>query len=477
MPIELSRRGQVTTVNRLPRRFPGGGHRPTGPALAGGARPVFGGGNLPALGYNPGITDPAQQIAYQQLLSAGATPQFAAQVSRSGSQRVNAIISRLSVGQIYQILGRVTSGAELVSELNKPGGGILSDIVGGVLAALGAAIGIVGAAFGQAELLPLGAAISAEGVRELTTQSDSRQPRINATPALAPLASRAIRAIANYLEPGPGPDGQPQAGRTSQGVPILDQTTDCPTCGGANLPPEGSSAPQLGDNLPMTSDARGPTLQPPLDTGSPDLELPPPPQPGGELDNPPGYPPVAYQPSNNYPYQPELLNPLREQPGNQPIPDQIRALRDQLNDEIQTEQRQLMDQRGQQNRVNQIRDQIDQLKQLEKVPPSQRDIPSELALKHRLMNDLDNLERGQPALQIPNQPTAPELRGPGPQGGGQPQEQPGNQPALGHAHPTEAVQFCVGCQSQEDAILFLNGEPAACSVIPGSTTNVEVPHG
>lgn len=468
-------------------RFTG---RPTGPALAGGLQPAFGGGKLRALGYNPSLTGEAS-IVYQALLNAGATPEYALAVTRQGSARSNKIIANLSEGQIYQILGRHLSPSQLLDALNAPTGGILGDIIGGTLIALGTVLDVVGAAFGAPIL---GVPLQAAGVGELASSNAQQVARrgepaprnqIDLTPALLSGAGQLLRkygpqigqAVQNLIQPGPGPDGTPQPGMTPQGVPILDQTTDCPTCGSGPAPQPGEGELPPSPSLDLTSQpGSSPTLQPPPSQPS-DFSLPPP--DAGEI-----YPPTyqldypAPQPNDNPGNVPLLLNQPGQQPGNVPliinqtIPQQIQQLRDQLGQEIQTEQQQLINQRGQQQQLHDIAQKVNQLRDLEKQPADQRDIPNELAQKRQLLRDLDNLQNGQPVLNLPEQPgKAPELppaTPPGPQGY-QPQIQrgPGPQPQV--TPPPQPVQFCVGCQSQEDAILFLNGEPSACSVVPGST--------
>lgn len=145
-----------------------------------------------------------------------------------------------------------------------------------------------------------------------------------------------------------------------------------------------------------------------------------------------------------------------------------------LRQEIQTEESQ---QTAQQ--IQQAQNEIDRLRQLESQPPAQRDIPAELEQKRNLLRQLERLGQqvGQPTLpapqpsigpsgeQVPTLQPSPEgapPQGPGPQ-------LPGSGPEPAPAPLGPKVSFCVGCQDEEDAILFLNGEPAKCSVIPGST--------
>lgn len=173
--------------------------------------------------------------------------------------------------------------------------------------------------------------------------------------------------------------------------------------------------------------------------------------------------------------QPVQIAPLLDTSKPCPECDGLRGQQGQLRQEIQLEQQQESTQLQQQHQQE-----IEHFHQLEQQPVSQRDIPRELQQKQQLLqeiqNEINSLQSGQPIQQPvegapapllnPEQPTGqPPLEiQPGPQQGTQPQQ---GQPEQGQ--PTPHVQFCVGCASQEDAILFLNGEPSQCSVIPGST--------
>lgn len=133
-----------------------------------------------------------------------------------------------------------------------------------------------------------------------------------------------------------------------------------------------------------------------------------------------------------------------------------RQEQDQLKKEIQIERQQNTDQQ-----LEQIGQELEQLQELEQQPLSQRDVSKELQRKAELQAQLDQL--GNQTAEQPSSP-APFV----PANIEQfpiPQRQPSQEP----------ITFCVGCQSNEDAILFLNGEPSACSVIPGSTKPLTPP--
>jgi hypothetical protein len=153
----------------------------------------------------------------------------------------------------------------------------------------------------------------------------------------------------------------------------------------------------------------------------------------------------------------------------------ITKQRSDLQQHIQREQLQQL-----QQRIQQQQQELDQFTQQESQDASQRDITSELQSKQQLLSQLNQELRqiqqlGQPGEQ---QPGGASTTGP------TPTTPPGSVPTLAPPQPTQppqpsslyppqaqsnGVTFCVGCDSEEDAILFLNGEPAKCSVIPGST--------
>lgn len=180
------------------------------------------------------------------------------------------------------------------------------------------------------------------------------------------------------------------------------------------------------------------------------------PQPGGPA---PGLPvPILDQTSDCPSCTPRgrLQKQLQEQ--------ETRTLRD-----IEREQGQLTEQQ-----LSQQSQELSRLEQFETQPAGQRDIPKELQRKQQVLQQIRNEEYqlgGQPAPQQPGQPEFPTPSQPAPQL--QPQSQQNAQheieQELHDQHDHVPVQFCVGCKSQEDAILFLNGEPSQCSVIPGST--------
>jgi hypothetical protein len=436
--------------------------RPSGAALAGGKTAAYGGGNLPALGYRSNFPNPQSQIVYQTLVSAGATPEFASQVARAGSARANQIISHLSVGQIYQMLGRVQTPGQLLEALNAPTGGILGDILGPIGALVG---GVIGAAVGAPGLGAVLGYAAGEAASRAVPARRTERPTFQ-VPTLGRIVVPAISAVGRYLAPGqevppgPGPDGLPRAGRDINGVPILDQETPCPTCGTGSQTPTLAQPGYPAYNQPYGGE--NPALEPGLTRqpgGTPQLLPPTPPQPGNFTLPPPDQVPTLLEQPNNVPGQvPQIViqpgdvnSPqIVPQTGDHQIPQIINQLRDQLNQEIQVEQQQAVTQSIVTDQLRQIRDQVQELKQQESRPVETRNIRQELQQKHQLLQQLDQVEQQQQQL---NQQTAQQLI----------------QPTPTPAPKPEPVQFCVGCQSQEDAILFLNGESAACSVIPGST--------
>lgn len=169
--------------------------------------------------------------------------------------------------------------------------------------------------------------------------------------------------------------------------------------------------------------------------------------------------------------------------------DRLGRQRQQLQQEIHTEQQQQLDQR-----IQQRQQQLDQLEQLEHQPAEQRDIPQELIEKQELLQQIEQDLADQLPQQPPQQPppatpaTQPTGRVPHlDQPAGEQQQldqiaaqkfaQRAQQPQLQQPQTGSqaGVTFCVGCSSEEDAILFLNGEPSNCSVIPGSTKPLALP--
>lgn len=116
----------------------------------------------------------------------------------------------------------------------------------------------------------------------------------------------------------------------------------------------------------------------------------------------------------------------------------------------------------------------------------QRQIEEKQALLEQIGQELQEIESQQASNQLPNVPpdnTQLAQRAGPPQFGNSYQNQ-GYQPTASSSGssretgiftaqppPTPAPQpvvFCVGCQSQNDAFRFLNGEPSQCSVIPNT---------
>ena len=145
---------------------------------------------------------------------------------------------------------------------------------------------------------------------------------------------------------------------------------------------------------------------------------------------------------------------------------QLQQERDALRQEQQTEQGQLT-----QQQLDQIQTQIERLKASEQTQQSDQQITQSLQEKQDLLNQLTQIQQGQggggqPVVSTPTTVPAPMLQQ---NDAAQQIEQ-----ELEHAHEAHGVQFCVGCQTNEDAILFLNGEPSKCSVVPGTTKELNV---
>lgn len=189
----------------------------------------------------------------------------------------------------------------------------------------------------------------------------------------------------------------------------------------------------------------------------------------------PGGPVTAPQPGS--PGQPApILDQKSDCPSCTP---QGRRLQRQLSQQktqtlrdIQREQEQLTEQE-----LTQQAQQLSQLESTETQPQSIQQIEQSLQQKQQVLQQIEQEQQtlggqpgGQPGSPVTNvsQP-APQLQPSSSQAAQQEIQQ-----ELQQQQSSEAIQFCVGCQSQEDAILFLNGEPSKCSVIPGSTKQINV---
>ncbi len=215
-----------------------------------------------------------------------------------------------------------------------------------------------------------------------------------------------------------------------------------------------------------------------LPTPQPQPNIPPPPRPPGpqptDFTKPPPPPPPPPQPIPTLDQQKECLTCDSDRR-------KFTQQREQLTKSIQTEQSQ-----QRQKTAEQQAQQLQQYTQQEQQPAAQRDIASELQSKYQLLSQLNseiaqlttqNLPQGSPQTSFP---TSPQGQLPGEIPTLLP-EQPSPTtptpltPTLPRPAPQQGVTFCVGCKSEEDAILFLNGEPAECSVIPGSTQPLALP--
>ncbi|MDR5728007.1 MAG: hypothetical protein RB191_11340 [Terriglobia bacterium] len=235
--------------------------------------------------------------------------------------------------------------------------------------------------------------------------------------------------------------------------------------------------------------------------------------------NPSMYPKNPFQPVNPFqpgnpqtPQNPQYPLPP-QQPGDVPTVDpskcqgctpkqrqlqrELENQKGQLQREIQTEQQQQGD-----KQLTQQQQQLQHFKDLESQPSQGRDIQRELQQKAELLNQI---ERELEDLQfLANNPGSQASLPQSGNGGNPPVQtqpspvaQPGEVPTVqtNHAHgrgeldeldhekqldqifmqgqpsndmpdASKAVKFCVACATQNDAYLFLNGEPSACSVVP-----------
>jgi hypothetical protein len=489
----------------------------------GGLTGGFGGGNLLALGYQPGLSG-AQAVAYEALMQAGATPQYARMVANS--KRASRVLAGLTEGQIYQILGLDLKPGDLVRELELSIGGSL---LGGILGGLGAILlapetgGLsipAGIALGS-QLGGFAGETAASGL-EISSALSQSHPTVSVHPHATPHVQAprpsfaqnlvtAARALPNAIRSGfqfgtevgnAFEDAFGAAVAPPGSAPVSQQPMDYEspdTIGPAAQPYEATPSNTLEipqaytpEYTPSVSEDTNPVEFTPSSEG-PEI-LPPPPEllpdssgwcPGGKCAGGPYFPGMETQPSDQPTGGPvfsgqgqgdriaQLINqaqqeiqteqqqqqqkqccqdegfipaqqgdcpqgyeltmdeacddgccqPVRQQPANQPGQRGVRP----INYQPSNQPAQRPDLKPQ---LDDIQRQLQDLASKEQQPAGQRNIPAEIAQKQKLLNQLHDLQQQ-------------------------------NQP--------QPVTFCMTCQSHEDAIMFLNGEQAACNVKPGST--------
>lgn len=188
-------------------------------------------------------------------------------------------------------------------------------------------------------------------------------------------------------------------------------------------------------------------------------------QPNGQ----PSFPPLSPQP-HRAPKLDESKPCPSCSPRGRELQREIRSQQERTLRDIRTETDQEIEEQ-----LSQQEQQLTQLEHQETQPAGQRDINRELQQKQNILQNLQQQES-----QLINQ------------GQTQPAAQPGAEPAprliesqqqqnaqeLEHELESQSqhetpLTFCIGCKSQEDAIMFLNGEPSACSVMPGTTKYIQ----
>ncbi len=386
------------------------------------SRSAEAGGNLPALGYiPPGTLTPQGAAIYNALIAAGETPQHALNVARG--------LANKSAGEIDSILRGAAAGGAAGS-VGLALGCLLCIPIG---AAVGAIAGAIGGLFGggSPDLSGVGRPQNQprqfqRGPQPEGDGADLEHQLIGAAISQAP---RAVSAISQFLK------GLFGGSAPNQGEEAPD-----------NLPPANPlPAPQPyfpAPNTEVLPSLTGPNAQP---TPTPTYAYPGP-QPGydpyqSELQ------PLGHQPltpidigPQPQPYQqPQIQRTPAPQPSQYPNEDLVNRLRDQLTDEIRVEQHQDATQKAHQirNQLGDIKKQLDDLRQLEKQPADQRNIPQELRQKQQLQDQLNDLDQRSRDLPQDIQPT-----GSGP------------------------ISFCVTCDDEQDALFFMNGEGdgASCTV-------------
>lgn len=367
----------------------------------------------------------AQEAIYAKLLLAGATPNYALSVARSAGPRAVSILNHLTAGQIFQILGLNLSADQLVQQLEySTAGSILGSIIGSIFGSAegppGAFIGgIAGAAAGQA---------AAQAYRA-DTLSRGSSPTVRQGPA-----RRAFRQQPQRAQHATGFDIDDIIDAIPKGFqfgvklanklgPLLFPATQPPV---VEAPPAGYPAYQ--DANPQQPPPQVPYYANPSTEILPQVYQPSEgPETEANQDN--RYPePQPYCPAGapcSYAVVPQYQGQPSERPsgtgpGPQPQPcatcDEIANLRAQTQQEIQTEQRQLQHEQQNQNRQqqrqieNRLRDleqTLDNLRQLERQPADQRNIPQELQAKQQIQHELDRLEPEARQLALQRPPRQP----------------------------------------------------------------------
>jgi hypothetical protein len=456
------------------------------------SRGVESGGNIPALGFVPTGLSAAQSILYDQLLQLGIPPQ------RARSLVNDARLFGKTLGELDSILSGAGEGAAAGFAIGAAAGaGVASLFTAPIGAGIGAVVGGIAGAFGGGSKpstgyrgepprprapvvnLPAIASDIAQGIdfgESLANQlgqifnNSAQPPRVDAAAPVSEIP-QAPAAQPYYYNPSTevipsvtGPGAQPttyiqgpdeaayrawQAAQNegmydsadydrgyAQGQQMLAENRAFYQNGGQGEPPniEPLKVPGIQNNEFFDQGWRDA-----FQDGGHSLEIPRyQPQPSGEryqdqlerqqgedtrdLQN------LERQLSDGGGNIPLVVN---QNTANQTI-DKLNQLERQLNDEIAREQQQdasniPRDDIPQQ--IAQIENQIQQFRQLENQPASQRDIPQELQQKNVLQRQIQRLKDR--AKQIATQ---------------------------------RAVRFCMRCESQEDALKFLNGEVGACNV-------------
>jgi hypothetical protein len=467
---------------------------PGGPVLAGGRRPAFFGGNVRALGYQPGL-DAAQSIAYQALLAAGADREYALRVALGATDRIARIISSLPSGALYQLTNLHLPVDQLLAEIGLGrGSGLLDSILTGIDTALGIQPLVTafktghysnllapfnapggGITFNPSEIArnalnyglneirfgggEAGGGIGAGDIAQAAEQAEQGvQAGLQASATPPATRTRPFRAAPPTPKPSffqnliRGIQTIPQAIR--QGTDFADELFDALGQGGEGNPPPPPPPP------PMQAQPYAP--EGPLTTPlGQNVEEIPQQYPGniGEVEHiqPPEYPsyPLEIQPSAGHEpipleIQPQLQRPTYPGPqggggggggrptypgpqgGNCPTCQTVEQLEQQT-------QKQLSDETALKalgsTTPQQTQQIVDELRQIE----DQLNQPTSPQQKQSILNRLRTLR--QSCSNVCQQ-------------------------------VKQKISFCMECDDQDEAMKFLNGEQAACNVVPGSQSSV-----
>jgi hypothetical protein len=428
-----------------------------GSAIYGGNRPAFYGGNVRALGFQPGLSQ-LQSIAYQALLSAGASPEEARMVANRGDGYIKSLLSRLSPGQIKQITGQDLNASQLLSLLF-PGSSIWGAITGGLEILGGALLSLILVSIPALDIidaplaLPLGIALAQQGAATLA-------------PTLTGAGAQHARSGRPSGAPRPSPSFLSQLGEGLQEIPSILRNV-------ANIYNEFNPPPESPEPFAPTTALPAPQVSPAAFSPGPSLSITPQPtapnSPTGMNTEtiPSNFVPGEHEYNyNDTPLYPSGGEPLEIQPQFQRLPGYTPQGGDGRAPVFPGPQQQGGERPTYPGPQGGDCPTCQTVQQLEEQ--TQRQLSDDTALKalgsttpQQTQQIVDELRQIEDQL---NQPTSPQQK----------------QSILNRLRTLrqscsnvcqqvkQKISFCMECDDQDEAMKFLNGEQAACNVIPGS---------